>query len=47
MNKTFPLLYVIDAPEVNTLLLFESDFNKYKKPFPDSLNWVKDYDISN
>jgi hypothetical protein len=45
IGRRIPVLYVVDNPGVNKLLLCESDYVKYKKPFPDSLNWVKDYEL--
>jgi len=42
-NKTFPVVYYPDDPSNNMMIISPKDFGYYNIPFPDSLNWVKEY----
>lgn len=43
INKSFPLIYDTRNPKDANLLLTKRDFSNLKQPFPDSLEWVKEY----
>ncbi|MDH7460702.1 hypothetical protein QEG73_05410 [Chitinophagaceae bacterium 26-R-25] len=43
VGKTIPIVYLKDDPGKNTLLLSEYAFKYVNLPFPDSLNWLKEY----
>lgn len=42
--KYFPVIYLEDDIEVSRMLIFPKDFKQYNISFPDSLNWVKQYE---
>jgi len=39
--KSFPVIYNVQDPTKNRILIFPSDFAKFNLPYPDSLSWVK------
>jgi hypothetical protein len=41
VNKNFPVIFSKNKTNVNEILIFPKDFEKYKLPYPDSLIWVK------
>ena len=43
INKTFPVIYFPEDPNINYLLLTPNSFEKYDKEFPDSLEWIRKY----
>jgi len=43
VNKWFPVVFSVKSPENNEMLITPDDFAKYNIPFPDSLEWVKQY----
>jgi hypothetical protein len=45
-SRWYPIVYNADDPEQNWILIEPRDFKKFKIPFPDSLDWVKDYTSS-
>lgn len=47
VNKRFPVVFSKMKPEINEILIFPKDFEKYNIPFPDSLQWVKKLGIGN
>jgi hypothetical protein len=40
VNKSFPVIFSKNKPNVNEILIFPKDFERYKMPYPDSLIWV-------
>ena len=43
VGNTIPMVYLKKEPNKNTLLLTEYEFKYTNLPFPDSLNWLKEY----
>lgn len=43
-NKNFPIILSEVNPRKNRMLIYPRDFERFDIPFPDSLNWVKEYD---
>lgn len=43
LNKSFPVVFSQKNPEVNEVLIFPKDFEKYGLQYPDSLTWVKKF----
>lgn len=43
LHRSFPVVYDSLHPEISKILITPTDFKKYNIPFPDSLNWVKQY----
>lgn len=41
-NKKFPVLYLKDDENSETILILKKDFKLYEKKYPDSLRWVCD-----
>jgi hypothetical protein len=41
-NKYFPILYILDAPNINQPLLRRESVKEYYGTIPDSLQWMKD-----
>jgi len=39
----FPIIYCCNEINNNRLLILPEDFNEFNIPFPDSLNWVKQF----
>ncbi len=44
VGKTFPVFYNPVNPKNNKLLIFPADFEQFGLPFPDSLEWVREYE---
>jgi len=44
INKVFPVALDCDDPENNAILILPNDFKRYNLYFPDSLNWLIQYD---
>ena len=44
LNKNFPVIFNSNKPKENRMLIYPRDFERFDIPFPDSLNWVKEYD---
>jgi len=42
VNKSFPVIFNTEDPDLSKLLIVPDDFKEYNIPFPDSLNWVKE-----
>lgn len=42
-GKYFPVIFSSIDPDNNKLLVFPDDFKSWEMPFPDSLNWVIQY----
>ncbi len=42
LNKAFPVVFSNRQPEVNEMLVFPGDFERYDLKYPDSLKWAKD-----
>ncbi|MDH7463466.1 hypothetical protein QEG73_19355 [Chitinophagaceae bacterium 26-R-25] len=43
IGNTIPIVYLKDNPERTRLLLTDLAFKYTNLPFPDSLNWLKEY----
>jgi len=43
LGKSFPVIYSVKDISNSRTLIFPSDFEEFNIPFPDSLNWVKQY----
>jgi hypothetical protein len=43
IGKNVPVIYWPDNPNINRLLFFSYDWEKYNLQFPDSMNWVNQY----
>lgn len=41
INKNFPVVFSNKKPEINEMLIFPKDFERYSLQYPDSLKWVK------
>lgn len=44
LNKSFPIIFNSNKPKENRMLIYPRDFERFDIAFPDSLNWVKQYD---
>lgn len=44
MGKEFPVIYSTKHPRRSQLLIFPRHFKTYNLDFPDSLDWVKQYE---
>jgi hypothetical protein len=42
-NKLFPVIVDPENPSVNSILIFDFDFEKFERSYPDSLKWTKAY----
>ena len=40
VGRSFPVIYNINDPSMSEILVFPSDFAKFKLKYPDSLEWV-------
>jgi hypothetical protein len=43
LNRSFPLIYLPENPDKNSILILPEDFKYYRLAFPDSLNWILEY----
>jgi hypothetical protein len=43
-NKQFPVIFLESDPNINSILIFPSDYKEFNLIFPDSLGWVKKYE---
>jgi hypothetical protein len=41
VNKSFPVIFSKNKPNVNEILIFPKDFERFNLQYPDSLTWVK------
>ena len=41
-KRSFPVIYNTKAPRQSAILIFPDQFEHYKLPFPDSLQWIQD-----
>ena len=44
LNKAFPVLYLQNSPSNNQILISRYSFKEFEIPFPDSLNWVIEFE---
>jgi hypothetical protein len=42
IGKSFPVIFNVNNPELNKILITPMDFRFYNLPFPDSLQWVRE-----
>lgn len=43
LYKKFPVIFLPSNPKLNEILITPDRFKRFNVPFPDSLNWVKQY----
>ena len=44
LHKYFPVVYQLDKPDNNNIIIYHQDFENYNLIMPDSLLWVKDFE---